>query len=83
MKTKLFFEAITKFILGIALVGLLVFLPAGTLSYVWGWVFMGLLFVPMFFAGIVMLKRYPETAKKRGIFTGLVITKKALPSSRI
>ena len=65
MKTKLFFEAITKFILGVALVGLLVFLPAGTLSYVWGWVFMGLLFVPMFFAGIVMLKRSPELLRSR------------------
>ena len=45
---KLFIEAISKFLLGVILVGLLIFLPAGTISYVNGWIFMGILFVPMF-----------------------------------
>ena len=50
MTTKLFFQAIIKFLLGVILVGVLVFLPAGALHFFNGWLFMGLLFVPMFFA---------------------------------
>lgn len=65
MSFKLFFEAITKFLLGIILVGLLIFLPAGTLSYFNGWLFMGILFIPMFIAGIVMMFKNPELLKKR------------------
>ena len=57
MTTKLFFQAIIKFSLGLVLVGLLVFLPAGTLSFFNGWLFMGILFVPMFIAGIIMNAR--------------------------
>lgn len=65
MSIKLFFEAIMKFILGIVLVGLLIFLPAGTLSFFNGWIFMGVLFIPMFLAGIVMMLKNPELLKKR------------------
>lgn len=65
MTTKLFIQAITKFILGIILVGLLIFLPAGTLSYFNGWLFMGILFVPVFLAGVVMMLKNPELLKKR------------------
>ncbi len=65
MTTKLFVQAITKFLLGIVLVVLLIFLPAGTLSFFNGWLFMGVLFVPMFFAGIVMMFKNPELLKKR------------------
>lgn len=65
MSFKLFFDAITKFLLGIILVGLLIFLPAGTLSYFNGWLFMGILFIPMFIAGIVMMFKNPELLKKR------------------
>ena len=65
MTTKLFIQAITKFLLGIVLVGLLVFLPAGTFSFLNGWLFMGILFIPMFFAGIVMMFTNPELLKKR------------------
>ena len=54
MTIKLLFQAITKFIFGFILVGLLIFLPAGTISFFNGWLFMVLLFVPMFFAGIVV-----------------------------
>lgn len=65
MGVKLFFEAIIKFSAGIILVGLLIFLPAGTLSFVNGWIFMGILFIPMFIAGIVMLFKNPELLRKR------------------
>lgn len=65
MTTKLFIQAITKFVLGVVLVGLLIFLPAGTFSFPNGWLFMGILFVPMFLAGIVMLIKNPELLKKR------------------
>lgn len=64
MTTKLFFQAITKFLLGIVLVGLLIFLPAGTLFFN-GLLLMGILFVPMFFAGIIMMFKNPELLKKR------------------
>ena len=62
---KLFGEAVVKFICGVLLVGALVFLPAGSLAYTWGWLFMALLFVPMFGAGLVMLAKSPELLKKR------------------
>ena len=54
MTIKLFFGAIIKFLLGVLLVGLLVFLPAGSLSYLNGWIFMGVLFIPMFIAGFIV-----------------------------
>ncbi len=65
MTTKLFFQAIIKFLLGVLLVGLLVFLPAGTLEYWNGLLFMGILFVPMFIAGIVMMIKSPQLLEKR------------------
>ena len=65
MTLKLFISAITKFILGVALVGLLIFLPAGSLSFLGGWLLMGILFIPMFFAGIVMMFKNPDLLKSR------------------
>lgn len=65
MKMKLFVQAITKFILGVVLVGVLIFLPAGTIHYMNGWIFMGILFVPMFLAGIVMMFKNPGLLKSR------------------
>jgi len=62
---KLLLEAIIKWFCGLVLVGLLIFLPAGTMSYPCGWLLMGLLFVPMLIAGFVMLTRSPEFLKKR------------------
>ena len=50
---------------GAVLVGILIFLPAGTFLYFNGWLLMGILFVPMFFAGIVMMFKNPELLKKR------------------
>lgn len=65
MTLKLFIQAITKFLLGVALVGLLIFLPAGSLSFFGGWLLMAILFVPMFFAGIVMMRTNPDLLKSR------------------
>lgn len=65
MGIKLFIQALAKFILGVVLVGVLVFFPAGTLLFANGWLFMVILFVPMFLAGIVMMVRNPELLKKR------------------
>ena len=65
MSVKLFFEAIFKFLLGVILVGLLVFLPAGTIYFRNGWLFMAILFVPMFLAGIVMMIASPSLLKSR------------------
>ena len=62
---KLLIQAITKFLLGFLLVALLVFLPAGTLWFAKGWLLMGLLFVPMFIAGLVMLVKSPAFLAKR------------------
>ena len=62
---KLLIEALTKFACGLLMVALLIFLPAGTLCYTYGWLFVGLLFVPMLIAGIVMLAKSPEFLKKR------------------
>lgn len=65
MNLKLFVSAITKFLLGVALVGLLIFLPAGSLSFWNGWLLMVILFVPMFIAGIVMIFKNPDLLKSR------------------
>lgn len=65
MTIKLFFSAILKFLFGVVLVGLLIFLPAGTVSFFNGWLLMGILFVPMFFAGILMMFKNPELLKSR------------------
>lgn len=65
MELKLFFQAIIKFMLGALIIGLLIFIPAGTINYWNGWLFMGILFVPMFIAGIVMLIKSPDLLKKR------------------
>ena len=65
MSKKLFFEAIIKFLLGVILVGLLIFLPAGTFNYMNGWLFMGVLFILIFIAGIVMMIKNPQLLASR------------------
>lgn len=65
MTNKLFFQALLKFSSGVILIGLLLFLPAGTLSYRNAWLLMGILFVPMFFAGVILMFRNPDLLKKR------------------
>ena len=62
---KLLFEAITKFTLGLILVGLLLFIPAGSFAYRQGIILIVALFAPMFLAGLAMLLKKPELLKKR------------------
>lgn len=64
MNIKLFIEAILKFLLGILIVGLLLFIP-GTINYFNGWLLMILLFIPMFIAGIIMMIKSPSLLKSR------------------
>ena len=63
--TKLLIQSLTKFLLGVVILGLLIFLPAGSLHYWQGWLLMGILFVPMFVAGLVMMEKNPELLRKR------------------
>ena len=65
MTAKLFSQAISKFTLGVLLIGLLIFLSAGTLHYWNGWLFMGILFIPMFCAGMVMMRKAPNLLRSR------------------
>ena len=62
---ELFIQAIGKFLLGLVIIGLLIFLPAGSLSYWQGWLLIGILFIPMFVAGLVMMAKNPELLRKR------------------
>ena len=64
-KMKLFFDALTKFTLGLVMSVILVFLPAGTLVYTRGWLFIGLLFIPVFIMGIVLFTKAPNLLEKR------------------
>ena len=61
----LLIQALVKFFAGVVILGLLIFLPAGSLGYWQGWLFMGILFVPMFVAGLVMIARNPDLLRKR------------------
>ncbi len=65
MTHKLFFEAIGKLFAGVILVGALLFVPAGSFAYTGAWILMIILFVPMFFAGIVMMVKNPSLLAKR------------------
>lgn len=62
---KLFLQALTKFLCGLLLVGALLFLPAGTLYYPQGWLFIGLLFIPVLILGIVLFLKAPSLLEKR------------------
>ena len=62
---KLWQNAMIKYLSGLIMMGVLLFLPAGTLRYAGGWRFIGLLFFPMFILGIVLLKKAPELLEKR------------------
>lgn len=65
MTAKLFIQAIAKLLLGVVLVGVLIFLPAGTIYFFNGWLLMGILFIPMIAAGIVMMCKNPKLLEKR------------------
>lgn len=65
MTKELLYQAGLKFILGIVGIGILIFLPAGTLRYWNGWLLIGMLFILTFFTGIVMMVKNPELLRKR------------------
>ena len=65
MDSKLLFQALVKFLSGLIIIFLLLFVPAGSLDYFNGWLFMALLFIPMLVAGIVMFIKSPELLKRR------------------
>ena len=65
MDTKLFLQALSKFIIGLVIICILLFIPAGTINYPNGWLFIALLFIPMFFAGIIMLFKSPDLLRRR------------------
>ena len=65
MSAKLLGQALVKVFVGIVLIGLLLFVPAGSLAYWQGWLLMGILFIPMIIAGFVMMAKCPELLKKR------------------
>ena len=65
MDTKLFFQAFSKFLIGLIIICILLFIPAGTVNYPNGWLFIALLFIPMFFAGIIMLFKSPDLLRRR------------------
>ena len=65
MDTKLLTQALTKFFLGVVIIGLLLFIPAGSIRFWQGWLLMGILFVPMFAAGFVLMAKNPELLLKR------------------
>ena len=64
-KTKLLLSALTKFLLGLVLVGAILFLPAGSFAFVGGWLFIALLFIPMIFLGVFLFIKSPELLEKR------------------
>lgn len=64
-KRELLKEAVKKYIAGVILIGVLLFLPAGSISWRNGWILMAVLFVPMFFAGILMYTKAPDLLKSR------------------
>ena len=65
MDSKLFFQALTKFLSGGIILGLLIFLPAGSFHYWQGWLMMGIFFVPMFVAGLLLMIKNPDLLRKR------------------
>ncbi len=65
MTKSLFLSAIAKFALGVVLIGALIFIPADTLRYPQGWLLMGILFIPMFIAGLVMMAKNPALLRSR------------------
>ena len=65
MDSKLFIQAIVKFIFGVLIVMALIFIPSWSLSYWQGWLLMSILFIPLFIGGIVMLVKSPDLLRKR------------------
>lgn len=65
MNKELFSKAIIKFLAGLIVVGLLLFIPAGTIHFPQAWLLIGILFIPMFAAGLIMMHTNPDLLRKR------------------
>lgn len=78
MTMKLFWQALLKSLCGVVIVGVLLFLPAGTFDYWNAWLLMDILFIPMFFAGIVMMIKNPALLKNAFQSRKSRLSKKAL-----
>ena len=65
MNKSLLTQSLIKFLSGVIIVGILIFLPAGSFSYWQGWLLMGILFVPMLVAGFILMARNPDLLRKR------------------
>ncbi len=65
MNNNLFLQGLSKFLAGLVIVMVLLFIPAGTFAYWQAWLFIGVLFVPMFLFGLVLMKRNPDLLRKR------------------
>ena len=65
MDRKLLVQGIAKFLIGVVLLGALLFIPAGTLAWPQGWRLMAILFVPMLIVGVIMILKNPELLRKR------------------
>lgn len=65
MNTKLLLNAFIKFLFGLVIIGLLLFIPAGTLHFWNAWLFIALLFIPMLILGIILGIKSPNTLEKR------------------
>ena len=65
MDSRLFGKAVSKFLAGLLIVGLLLFIPAGTIAYWQAWLLIIILFVPMFIAGLILMKKNPDLLRKR------------------
>ena len=76
---NLFVQAIGKFLLGVIIIGLLIFLPAGSLQYWQGWLLMGILFVPMFCAGLVMMSKNPYLSRTIEVQENQKVKYKVIP----
>ena len=65
MDRNLLIQALVKFISGVLVIAILLFIPAGTILYPNAWLLMGVLFIPMFFAGIILMFKNPDLLRKR------------------
>ena len=65
MNIKLLFSAVVKFLAGVLMISLLLFIPAGTLYYPKAWLLLGVMFVPMLILGIILMAKSPELLAKR------------------
>lgn len=65
MDKKMFIQAITKFVFGFTIIALLLFISADTLNYWNAWLFIGILFIPMFIVGIILMIKNPDLLRKR------------------